>query len=281
MSRGSCLYVGTVYHKRFRPREHRLRYTVFSVLLDLKEIDQLASRLWFFSRNRFNLFGFYDKDFGENPDEALSSYVERKLSAAGIHTIPTRTLLSCYPRVLGYAFNPLSLFYCLDENDSCFAVLHEVHNTFGERHVYVLPVDVQPQPAAHRGAPRVKERFANPMSMASEYPSSIKRSHLIVQQAEKELFVSPFAHMGLHYQFRLNLPGKKQVVVIRASDKHGLLITASYSAVRRALNNTELMRLFFHIPLMTVKVIAGIHWEAARLWLKGVPLFKHQPKRSN
>lgn len=280
MSTDSCLYVGTVYHKRYRPREHRLRYTVFSVLLDLKEIDQLARRLWFFSRNSFNLFGFYDKDFGEDPDEALSRYVMRNLSAAGIHTIPTRTLLSCYPRVLGYVFNPLSLYYCLDENDCCFAVLHEVHNTFGERHVYVLPV-VHPQYAVHQETRPVTEGDEKPMSLASETPSSNKRNHLIVQQTEKELFVSPFAHMGMHYQFRLNLPGKKQVVVIRASDSQGLLITASYSAVRRALNNTELMKLFFRIPFMTVKVIAGIHWEAARLWMKGVPLFKHQPKRSN
>ena len=245
----SCVYSGQVFHRRTRPAEHKLRYSVFSLLLDLSEIDQLASSLWLFSRNRFNLFSFHDRDFGERESEPLMAFVRRSLASAGISGVPERVLLSCYPRVLGYGFNPLSLFYCLDGQGRCFAVIHEVHNTFRERHWYVLPVEDE----------------------ASQW---------INQRADKQLFVSPFAHMGMHYKFRLNLPGSRQVVVIRASDQEGLLITASYTADRQTLSAACLAKLFFMIPFLSAKVILGIHWEALKLWLKGVPLFKHLPKRS-
>lgn len=247
----SSLYAGQVFHKRTRPAQHVMRYSVFTLLLDLAEIDDLTRSMWLFSRNRFNLFAFSDKDFGEHRHESLPVYVKRKLFDANIHTEPARILLSCYPRVLGYVFNPLSLFYCLDDNDRCFAVVHEVHNTFGERHAYVLPV----------GDPDSSNEW-------------------IHQQVEKELFVSPFAHMGMHYQFRLNQPDERQVVVIRASDDAGLLITASYTAVRKDLSSSRLLRYFFSYPLLSAKIILGIHWEALRLFIKGVPWFKHQPKRS-
>ena len=104
-----------------------MRYSVFTLLLDLSEIDALSERLWLFSHNSFNLFGFYDRDFGENPNETLTDYIARQLAQSGIHITPTRVLLSCYPRVLGYVFNPLSLFYCLDEQGRCFALLEYWH----------------------------------------------------------------------------------------------------------------------------------------------------------
>lgn len=251
MSLRSRLYVGQVYHKRLRPREHVLRYSVFSLLIDLSEIDEIAQRFWLFSHNRFNLLGFNDRDFGESENESLSEYVQRKLRDSDIHKMPARTLISCYPRVMGHAFNPLSLFYCLDDNDNCYAVVHEVHNTFGERHAYVLPVNSESQ----------------------------NDDAWIKQNADKALFVSPFNHMGMHYEFRLNKPDEKQVVVIRASDKQGLVITASYIAKREMLSSSHLLKLFFRIPLLGAKVVSGIHWEAFKLWVKGVPLFKHQRKR--
>ncbi|MFK7993459.1 MAG: DUF1365 domain-containing protein [Granulosicoccus sp.] len=251
MSLRSSLYVGQVYHKRMRPKVHVLKYTVFSVLIDLSEIDTITRKFWLFSHNRFNLFSFHDSDFGESSKETLTDYLHRQLSQAGIHTMPVRTLLSCYPRVLGYSFNPLSLFYCLDENDRCYAVVHEVHNTFGERHAYVLPV-------------------SSDESEACEW---------IHQHASKSLFVSPFAHMDMHYEFRLNHPAEKQVVVIRASDEKGLVITASYIALRQVLSTSQLLKVFLRIPLLGAKVITGIHWEAFKLWVKGIPLFKHQPKK--
>lgn len=246
----SSLYLGQVYHKRLRPAEHVLRYRVFSLLLDLNEIDDLARKLWPFSRNRWNLLSFYDKDFGDEQQESLQSYVWRNLSSNGINTQPEKIMLSCYPRVFGYTFNPLSLFYCFNANNELYAILHEVHNTFGERHTYVLPVEKSQQQA----------------------------SSWIIQTADKALFVSPFAHMKMHYAFRLNVPGEKQVLVIKASDQKGHLITASYTAKRKVLSTSSLLKVFLTIPLLTFRVIAGIHWEALKLWLKKVPLYSHQPK---
>jgi DUF1365 family protein len=272
----SCLYAGQVYHKRFRPREHVLRYSVFSMLIDLEDIDQLDSRLRLFSHNRFNLFGINDSDFGENKNEPLISYVRRKLLESGIHTIPTQILLSCYPRVLGYVFNPLSLFYCLNEHGRCIAIVHEVHNTFGERHAYVLPVEQDLLVDNQNLDCTVCKRDESSEAGEASYSREIQQTGAwIHQQAEKEIFVSPFAHMGLSYRFRLNLPQEKQVVVIRVMDEQGILITASYTAQRHRLSNVELARFFCKIPLLTIKVITGIHWEALRLWIKGVTLFKH------
>lgn len=251
MSFKSSLYEGQVYHRRTRPRKHVLRYSVFTLLLDLSELELLARSLGLFSHNKFNIFSFYDKDFGDKPAENLTSYVARKLVDAGIETTPSRILLSCYPRILGFVFNPLSLFYCLDEEGRCFAVVHEVHNTFGERHAYVLQV--------------------NSVGDTPEW---------IEQTTNKELFVSPFAHMDMSYQFRLNQPAETQVIVIRASDSEGVVITASYTAKRKLLTAKQLLRQFLRFPFQTFKVVLGIHWEASRLYLKGVPWFKHQPKGS-
>jgi len=256
----SALFIGQVYHKRLRPAVHVLRYRVFSLLLALDEIDALEKRLWLFSRNRWNLFSIYDKDFGEFPTESLENYVQRQLNDAGIEQIPHQILLTCYPRICGYTFNPLSLFYCLDENDKPIAILHEVHNTFGERHVYVLPVEeTEPVPDRCPGSKPVQ---------------------WINQSTKKALFVSPFAHMNMHYNFRLNVPGERQILVIHAHDEDGRLLTASYTAERQVISASRLLLYFFTIPLLTFKVVAGIHWEALRLWIKRVPLFSHQSKQS-
>jgi len=248
----SCLYEGQVYHRRTRPKEHVLRYSVFTLLLDLSERSLLSKALWLFSYNRFNIFSFYDKDFGGNNTEELAKYVERELVECNINTVPSRILLSCYPRILGFVFNPLSLFYCLDDQDRCFAIVHEVHNTFGERHAYALAVN-------------------DPDSS----------SNWIEQSTDKELFVSPFAHMDMNYQFRLNHPEESQVIVIRASDHDSVVITASYTAKRKVLTAKRLFIQFLKFPFQSFKVVLGIHWEALRLFLKGVPWFKHQPKGSS
>jgi len=256
----SALFSGYVYHKRLRPAVHVLRYRVFTMLLALDEIDALEERLWLFSRNRWNLFSFYDKDFGQFPTESLQHYVLRQLNDAGIEQKPHRILLTCYPRICGYTFNPLSLFYCLDERDQPIAILHEVHNTFGERHVYVLPVE-----------PELDSQDRNSSSESIQW---------INQSIKKALFVSPFAHMNMRYDFRLNVPDKRQILVIHAHDEDGHLLTASYTAERQTLSVSGLLRYFFTVPFLTFKVVAGIHWEAFRLWLKKVPVFSHQPKQS-
>ncbi len=262
----SSLYIGHVFHKRLRPRIHSLKLTVFSVLLDIDEVQQLQNKMWLFSHNRFNLFSFYDKDFGENPEEPLSDFVRRKLLEVNISTRPSQIMLSCYPRVLGRSFNPISLFYCFDEHGRLFAVIHEVHSTFGERHAYVLPVTEKIQP---------------PYAVNTNTAASTETAPKWIEQAcEKALFVSPFNHMDMHYTFRFNCPDETLILGIKVHDENGHFLSASYKAKRSELNSLRLMRLFFSIPMLSFKVVIGIHWHALRLWLKRVPWYRHIPKQS-
>lgn len=244
----SRLYSGTVFHRRVRPRVHQLQYRVFSMLIDLDELPVLHQSLRGFSWNGLNVLSVHDEDFGVDRSATLKHGVHEALKQHGIDEAPDRIFLSCYPRVFGYAFNPLSLYYCLREDGGIFALIHEVHNTFGERHLYVLPVN--------------------------------KPSKWIQQSTDKALFVSPFAHMDMSYRFRLNVPDEKQVIAIRLHDDNGLVLTASYTAEQRPLTSASLMRQVLKMPLLSIKVVSGIHWEALRLWIKRVPWFSHVPKKS-
>lgn len=240
MTLASALYEGTVVHLRLRPRRHRLGYGVFALLLDLDEIDALSARLRLFSRNRFNLFSFHDRDYGGRSREPLQAQIARHLAAAGIEGGGPIRLLTM-PRVLGYAFNPLSIYFCHTGAGRLSAVLYEVSNTFGERHSYLIPV-----------APGCEAR--------------------VVQRTEKRFFVSPFLDMNLDYTFRLHPPGERLVVSIVARDRDGTVLSAVEEARRRPLTDGALARAFVNFPLVTLKVILGIHWEALLIWLKGIPL---------
>lgn len=245
----SKLYIGTVFHRRVRPKVHQLQYRVFSLLVDLDELPSLHRELKGFSWNAFNVFSVYDKDFGVSDTSGLKAGVNEALQAHGITEQLSKVYLSCYPRLFGYAFNPLSVYYCLREDSSVFAIVHEVHSTFGERHAYVLPVE--------------------------------KPAKWIHQSANKALFVSPFAHMDMLYNFRLNVPNETQVLSIGLHDKEGLVLTASYSAKRHELSSKALAKQAIVMPWLSIKVIVGIHWEAFRLWLKRVPWFSHVPKKTD
>ena len=247
----SVLYVGHVMHRRTRPRAHRLRYRLFSLLLDLDEIDRLAQRLRLFSRNRFNLFAFHDRDYAAGTREPLRAQVERHLAAAGLDLGGGSIRLLTMPRILGFAFNPLSVYFCHDRNGALRAILYEVNNTFGQRHSYLIPV-------------------------------GDRRDGIVRQHCDKRLYVSPFMAMGMDYRFRIGLPGENVAIHITGSDGEGPLIVASFSGKRRELTDGALMRAFLSYPLLTLKVIAGIHWEALLLWAKGVQLQErpappHQP----
>jgi uncharacterized protein len=240
----SAFYAGTVMHQRLRPRRHRLRYRIFSLLLDLDELDGLAARLRLFSRNRFNLFSFHDHDFGDRGPKPLRAQIERHLAAAGIETPGGAIRLLTMPRVLGYAFNPLSVYFCYRRPDGLAAIVYEVSNTFGERHSYVIPVHGD-------GA--------------------------IHQECAKRFFVSPFLDMDMNYLFRVVPPGRRVGIAISGRDAQGPVIVASLFAERAPLSDARLARAFVTYPLLTLKVIAGIHWEALRLWLKGARLRRRPP----
>lgn len=248
----SALYTGRVMHQRLKPRRHRLSYRMFFLLLDLDEIDSLAARLWLFSRNRFNFLSFADRDHGDGSGGALKAYVERQLNMAGIEIDGGAVRLLSMPRMLGYAFNPLSVYFCYRRQGDLAAILYEVNNTFGQRHTYLIPVE------------------------------DCERQGVVEQHCVKRLYVSPFIGMGMQYRFRIGLPDEAVSLHITGSDGQGPLIVASFSGKRQPLSDARLAATFLAYPLLTLKVIVGIHWEALLLWAKGMrpherPHPPHQP----
>lgn len=242
----SALYIGRVTHHRFRPIVHRLAYRVFWLLLDVDEIAELSQTLRVFSCNRFNLFSFYDKDYVGQSDEPLRPQIERYLQAAGLDPDGGAIRLLTMPRILGYGFNPISVFFCYRRDESLRAILYEVHNTFGQRHSYLIPV------TEGAGLP-------------------------IRQSCTKALYVSPFIDMAMTYDFRVIPPVEKAMLTIVARDADGILLTAALKADRTVLSDLGLVRAFIALPLLTLKVTLGIHWEALLLWLKKVRLVPRPP----
>jgi DUF1365 family protein len=241
MTPTSCLYTGQVVHRRFAPRTHQLRYRVFWMLLDLNDVDDLAKRLSFFSRNRFNLTSFFDADHGDGSDVPLQAQAQALLRRAGCQADQLSIKLLCMPRVLGYGFNPLSVYFCFRPGGSLEAIIYEVHNTFGERHSYVMPI---------RG----------------------DATDIIEQHCPKEFLVSPFLGMDMAYEFRVRPPGAKVEVSIHGKENDKTVIAASLSGARQELTEGALIKAFASHPLLTLKVIAGIHWHALRMVLKGYRL---------
>jgi DUF1365 family protein len=235
-----ALYRGSVMHSRLRPVRHRFEYRVFSLLVDVDELPALACGLRWLSHNRFNLLSLYDRDHGDaRPGETLRGWAERTLCAAGIEAPRGPIELLCFPRLLGYVFNPLSLWFCRDSAGRLVAVIYEVHNTFGGRHAYALPV-----PAG-------------------------QDERALQQRCGKELYVSPFIPMEAHYSFRLKLPDEAFALLIRERGAEGEILRATISGRRRPLTDRELLKAFLAHPLMTLKVIAAIHWHALRIWCRG------------
>ncbi len=243
MPTASCLYAGRVMHQRLLPFRHRLEYRVFSLFLDLDELPALARRLRLFSHNRWNLFSFADRDHAARDGTALRPWIEGHLAEAGIDLEGGAIRLLCFPRVLGYVFNPLTIWFCYHRGGRLTALLYEVRNTFGEKHGYLLPLD--------------------PRRRAGE---------VIRQSCDKGFYVSPFIDMAATYHFRVAEPDERLAVLIRQWTPDGELLVASQVGRRRPLSDASLLRVFVSHPLMTLKVIAAIHWQALKLWRRGARL---------
>lgn len=246
----AALYSGLVTHRRSRPRRHELRYRVFYLLLDLDRIDAIAAGLRSFGHNRFNLMAFHDRDHLDGSATPLRRQVEDHLARAGIALAGGAIMLLTMPRVLGYVFNPLSLYFCHHADGRLLAILYEVNNTFGQRHCYLIPV------AADAGP-------------------------LISQHCDKHFYVSPFLDMDLAYAFQVAPPGRAVSVTVTASDRDGQLIATCFAGRRQSLSDATLLRSFLSHPLLTLKVVAGIHWEALKIWRKGIGLRPRPPAPAN
>jgi uncharacterized protein len=245
------LYEGPVMHARLKPFAHRFSYRVFSTLIDVDKLDALGRMSWLLSVNRFNILSFHDADHIDtrvSPTSAgLRAYVDALCRKAGMSP-PRRVMLLAYPRVLGHAFNPISVYYAHDPDNNLTAVIYEVRNTFGERHAYVCPVQ------------------EGELSDAGLRQSCVKRLH-----------VSPFIGMSGRYDFRILPPGDELRLRILEHDETGPILAASFSARAKPLSTANLVSALIRIPLLGLKVVGLIHFEALRLWLKGAIFQKSPP----
>ena len=243
----SCIYNGYVSHTRYKPVKHSLRYNTFSLFIDLDEIENLSKNNFIFSFNKFNIFSFFNKDHGDRDGLCLKNWVLNKLKKFDINKDINNIKLLCYPRVFGYVFNPLSIFYCY-ENKNLRAVMYEVKNTFNEQHTYIFKV---------------------------------KSNNEISQKCKKKFYVSPFMDMETQYEFKLLNPDENLSVLIKQSDKDGIILTAVQKGTKKEFNMKQLLVNFVLYPLMTLKIIGAIHYEALRLWKKGAKYRSRDNKTKN
>ena len=249
MIKDSSIYIGNVIHKRFKPKIHFFKYKVFSILLDISEIDILDKSLKIFSYNKFNIVSFYDADHGPRDGTSIKEWVIKNLNDNRINTENIKIKLLCYPRIFGYVFNPLSVFFIYNKNSKLISILYEVKNTFGEQHTYVF---------------KTKEN-----------------ENYIKHTCKKKFHVSPFIEMDCTYFFKILKPSEKISVIIDQYDEEGKLLYASQDGDRIEFNNKNLVLSYLRHPLMTFKIIVAIHFEAFKLWTKGIKFVKKRLKIKN
>ena len=243
----SCIYNGEVNHTRFKPVKHFLNYKTFSLFIDLDEIEQLDKSISIFSHNRCNIFSFYNKDHGDRDGNCLKRWVISNLKKYKIEGNISKIKILCYPRIFGYVFNPLSIFYCY-ENEKLKSIFYEVKNTFNEQHTYIF---------------------------------KIKDGEEIKQKCKKKFYVSPFMDMETFYNFKLIDPNQRLSVMIKQTDAEGTVLTATQTGYKKEFNFKQLLINFFRYPLMTLKIISSIHFEALLLWKKGAIYRKRDKKVFN
>ena len=243
LDQAATLYFGEVMHARLKPMGHRFSYRVMNLLIDL-DLLEAADRLSpLFAVNRAALYSFHEADHGERDGSSLRAYVQRCAADRGIDLTGGRVTLLCYPRLLGYTFNPLSVYFCHRADGTLALMIYEVRNTFGDIHPYVIPVR----------------------------PEEISRAG-IRQEQDKLFYVSPFIGMTMRYHFRISPPGEDVKLRILETDRDGPLLAATFTGRRRALTSAALLQSFAALPFLTFKIFAAIHWQALRLWLKGARL---------
>ncbi len=244
----SSIYNGTVIHKRFKPKIHFFKYKVFSLLIDLSDLNYLNKKISFFSYNSFNLISFFDKDHGDRDGSSLIDWVKKNLIENNINSENIKIKLLCYPRIFGYVFNPLSVFFVYDHHENLISILYEVKNTFGEQHTYVFKA---------------------------------KNNNLLQHNCSKKFHVSPFIEMNCDYFFRILRPSEKISVVIDQYQLNEKILYASQDGKRVDFNSKELLKSYLKHPLMTFKIISAIHFEAFKLWIKGIKFIKKKFKIKN
>ena len=248
MIKNSKIYTGKVIHKRFKPKEHYFKYNVFSLLIDLNELEEINTYIKFFSYNRFNIISFYDKDHGDRDGSSIKLWVKKNLKSIGIMTEDISIKLLCYPRIFGYVFNPLSTYFIYNKHSELISIFYEVKNTFGEQHTYIFKAQDE---------------------------------KTVQNKCKKKFYVSPFIEMDCEYHFKTLNPREQLSVVINQNDKDGKLLFASQDGISKDFNNKNLILSYLTHPLMTFKIIGAIHYEAFKLWAKRIKLIAKKIKLKN
>ncbi len=226
-------------HHRLRPFRQRFTYAVWTLLVPLDELETVGRKLRLLSVGRANLVNLDARDHGRRDGSPLEPWVRERFAEAGIDDGGGRIFMLAFPRIIGFVFNPLTVYYAYDPKSRLRAILYEVKNTFGGQHVYPFAVDGD--------VPRLQHG------------------------CDKDFYVSPFIPMAARYAFSLQPPGERLHVVINEHVAEGPQLVASLVGQRRPLSDRELARALLAFGPMTLKVILGIHWEALKLWLRGAP----------
>lgn len=235
----SCLYECTVMHRRLQPKRHEFVYRIFLFLLDLDEIPSLTRDMPILSAGEPNLYSLRNEDYFQFHSRGLRANLETFLQTQNIPTLPTRIRLLTLPRLLGYTFNPISIFFCFDSANRPLTSVVQVGNTFGELKPYLVPLD-----------------------------ESGSGFHIRVP---KNYYVSPFSPLNLSFDFDFRNPGERLQIAIDEYQGDQKILISTLTGRRTELTTSNLARLTLAFPLVTLKIIFLIHWEALRLWLKGIP----------
>ena len=244
VSKSLRLYIGKVSHQRFFPISYRFIYRIFSIAVDIDKLEEAFSQSRIISLNKWNLLSFYQKDFGSKGKISLRNWADQSLKKAGINSKVEKIELFCFPRILGYTFNPLSIWYCY-KNDKLIAAILEVRNTFKESYSYII-------------------NFCTKSS--------------ITGHASKSFHVSPFINMNSNYKFKLKITQSSRTISIHQYQNDELLLVANQFTKEVPFTSKSLLSAFFSIPLMTWKIIIMIHWQALKIWLKGAKFHTHPSK---
>lgn len=237
---GAALWEGHVIHRRLQPFRHDFKYRVFTLSVDLDRLAELDRTHRHFGFNRNALISFHECDHGPRDGSPLKPWAVERLAGHGIDIAGGQVEIVSFPRIMGYVFNPISLWYCRDAGGTLRAVIHEVKNTFGEQHCYIQPV-------------------SNAQSNAG----------ILTHACDKLFHVSPFIDMAASYHFRIAPPGERLSVFIRETNENGTLLLASLTGRRRAFSDAGIRAMLWRHPLLTLKVTAAIHWQALKLFGKG------------